>query len=68
MSKKNRSLEVRTKTISGRILNSMRMIEILETMDIEDVKIYELILIIKSNLKVSFNEIEVCRTMISIAK
>ena len=63
--KKNKDLNYLNKKISKRLLESMRLLDILETLIDGKAKEDILISIIKQNIKTSFNDIQDCRHMIS---
>ena len=62
---KNKNLNCLNKKISNRLLESMRLLDILETLIDGKAKEDILINIIKQNIKTSFNYIQECRHMIS---
>ena len=63
--KKNKDLNYLNKKISNRLLESIRLLDILETLIDGKAKEDILISIIKQNIKKSFNDIQDCRRMIS---
>ena len=63
--KKNKDLNYLNKKISNRLLESIRLLDILETLIDGKAKEDILISIIKQNIKTSFNDIQDCRRMIS---
>ena len=64
--KNKRNLEYYTKNISGKILDTIYLAEILEDLVDGEKKSYILIKSIEQNLKTTFNQIEKCRRVISI--
>ena len=64
--KNKRNLEYYTKNISGKILDTLYLAEILEDLIDGEKKSYILIKSIEQNLKAAFNQIEKCRKVISV--
>lgn len=65
--KKSKDLNYLNKKISCRLLESMRLLDILETLNDGEAQEGTLIGIIKNKIEASFNDIQDCRRMISLA-
>lgn len=64
--KNKRTLAERTKLISGKILESLELIEVLYDLSDGDSRIVPIITIVERNLKSAFRNIETSRDMISV--
>lgn len=65
--KKNKNLNYLNKKISLKLLDAIRLLNILETLNDGDAKEDTLIGIIKNKIETSFHDIQDCRRMISSA-
>lgn len=64
--KQRRSVEQINKDISGKLLDTLRLLEILEEMIDCSAKEELLVTIAKRNVELAFKDIEKCRVMISV--
>lgn len=64
--RKPKNLERLTKDVSGKVLDSMNLLDVLEELSDGDKKIYKIIRLISKNLRCAFGDIETCRKMISV--